>query len=167
MPKMTDSERDDFLAEPGVVLKIGTIHDDGSPLVTPIWFLYEEGSIWFTPRARSEWFANLKADPRASLCIDEQPLPYRKVLIDGRAELVHDQGEDDVWRDRYRRIAGRYVPGAAAETYIQETLDQPRALYRMRLSDCRVRTWRMPVEDEPFEGIWHQRYYVAGSKLAR
>ena len=89
------------------------------------------------------------------------------VLINGRADLVHDQSEDDVWRDRYRRIAGRYIADEAAEAYIQETLDQPRALYRMRLSDCQVRTWRMPVEDEPFEGIWHQRYYATGSKLAR
>jgi len=29
---MTEAERDDFLAEPGVVLKIATLHADGSPL---------------------------------------------------------------------------------------------------------------------------------------
>ena len=51
------------------------------------------------------------------MCIDEQPLPYRKVIAEGEAELVHDVGEDDVWRDLYRRIAGRYVPQEAAEVY--------------------------------------------------
>jgi PPOX class probable F420-dependent enzyme len=167
MPVMNDEERDAFLAEPGVLMRISVVREDGSPLVTPIWFVYEDGAIYFTPRAASEWFRCLRRDPRVALCIDEQPLPYRKVLLEGRAELVHDLGEDDAWRDRYRRIAGRYVPAREAEAYIQNTIDQPRGLFRLRLADARVKTWRMPVEGEAADGIWHPRYYGTDTKLAR
>jgi len=159
MPRLTAAERDTFLQERGVVMRIAVVRGDGSPLVTPIWFLYENRAIYFTPRQRSEWFACLRRDARAALCIDEQSLPYRKVVIEGAAELVHDVGEDDVWRDFYRRIAARYVPEAAAEVYVRNTIDEPRGLYRMALDGARVRTWRMPFEDEAPEGIWHRRYY--------
>ncbi|MFU8817528.1 MAG: pyridoxamine 5'-phosphate oxidase family protein, partial [Pseudomonadales bacterium] len=111
---MSGAERDAFLDEPGVLMRIAVVREDGSPLVTPIWFLFEAGAIFFTPREKSAWFRCLRRDPRVALCIDEQPLPYRKVLVEGRAELVHDLGEDDVWRELYRRIATRYVGSAGA-----------------------------------------------------
>src|SRR5512139_3616254 len=160
MPKLTDPERDAFLAEPGVILHLATTRPDGRPAVTPIWFIYEEGAIWFTPRAQSEWLGDLRREPRVALAIAEQPLPYRKVVIEGRAELVYDLGKDDAWRERYRRIARRYVPPDAAEAYVQNTIDQERALFRVPLAGSKVRTWRMPVGDEPGDGIWHHRYYA-------
>lgn len=166
MPKLSLAERNSFLAEPGVVMRIAVTREDGSPLVTPIWFVHEDDAIYFTPRAKSEWFDCLRRDPRCALCIDEQPLPYRKVLAEGRAELLHDVGEDAVWRDLYRRIARRYVPAAEADAYIHNTIDQPRALFRLGLSTAKLSTWRMPVADEAGEGIWHQRYYAPGSKLS-
>ena len=159
MPSLSLSERDVFLNEPGVVMRVAVVRSDGSPLIAPIWFLLEDNAIYFTPRERSEWFACLRRDPRVSLCIDEQPLPYRKVIVEGGAELVHDVGEDDAWRDRYRRIARRYVPADAAEAYVQNTIDEPRGLYRVVLDTANVRTWRMPLEGEAQEGIWHRRYY--------
>jgi PPOX class probable F420-dependent enzyme len=159
MPKLTDAERDAFLNEPGVLMRVAVVRPDGSPLVTPIWFIYEEGAIWFTPRARSEWFDCLRRDPRVALCIDEQPLPYRKVVVEGRAELVHDVGDDDVWRERYRRIARRYVPPAGADAYIRDTIDEPRGLFRVGVADARVKSWRMPIESEDPRGRWHGRYY--------
>jgi nitroimidazol reductase NimA-like FMN-containing flavoprotein (pyridoxamine 5'-phosphate oxidase superfamily) len=167
MPVLTQSERDAFLAEPGVLMRVAVVRGDGSPLVTPIWFLHEADDdgdfIYFTPREKSEWFACLRRDPRVALCIDEQPLPYRKVIAEGEAELRFETGEDDAWRDLYRRIAGRYVPPDAAESYVQNTIEQPRALFRLDLARARVKTWRMPVEGEPQEGIWHERYYVPGT----
>lgn len=166
MPKLSNAERDAFLNEPGVLLHLATLRPDGAPAVTPIWFVYEEGAIWFTPRKESDWLEHLRRDPRASLAIDEQPLPYRKVTIEGRAELVHDLGRDDVWRDRYRRIACRYIPEDAAEAYVQNTIDQPRALFRVPLAGSLVRSWRMPVGEEDGTGIWARRYYVPGSKFA-
>ena len=167
MPKLNDQELQEFLSVPGVLMRIAVVRPDGSPLVTPIWFIHEEDSIFFTPRKQSEWFACLRNDPRVALCIDEQPLPYRKVIVEGRAELIHDLGEDDVWRDQYRRIAQRYVPEDAAEAYVQNTIDQERGLYAVKLADATVKTWRMPVEDEPQEGIWAQAYYAPGTKFSK
>ena len=165
MPKLTDEEFSAFLSEPGVLMRVGVVREDGRPLVTPIWFIHEEDAIWFTPREKSEWFACLRRDPRVALCIDEQPHPYRKVVVEGEAELVHDIGEDDVWRDRYRRIAERYVPADAAAAYLQNTIEQPRGLYRTALQAAKVTSWRMPVEGEAPEGIWATRYYVPGTKF--
>ena len=104
MPKLTSHEQTSFLETPGILMRISCVRPDGSPLVTPIWFVLHEGSICFTPRAQSEWFGCLRNDPRVALCIDEQALPYRKVIVEGTAELVHDLGEDDAWRDLYRSI---------------------------------------------------------------
>ena len=167
MPRMTQQEQATFLSEPGILMRIATVREDGSPLVTPIWFIHEDDAIWFTPRAKSEWFNCLRRDSRVALCIDEQPLPYRKVVIDAIAELVHDLEEDDQWRDRYRRIAERYVPPEGANAYIEDTIDQARGLYKVTLASANVRTWRMPLEGESGDGIWAQRYYAAGSKLRR
>ena len=100
-----------------------------------------------------------------ALCIDEQPLPYRKVIVEGVAELVFDVGSDDEWRDLYRRIACRYVSQSEAQAYIQNTIEQPRALYRVPLAGAHVKTWRMPIEGEAADGIWHHRYYVRGAQL--
>ena len=124
----------------------------------------------FTSRRgkKSEWFACLRRDSRCALCIDEQPLPYRKVLVEGRAELVYDVGNDAAWRDQYRRIAQRYVPAEAAEDYIVNTIEQPRGLYRLQLAAAtKLSTWRMPLEGEAAEGIWHSRYYRPGTQFTR
>ena len=167
MPQLSTRERNEFLDSRGILMRIAVVRQDGSPLVTPIWFLHEDDSIYFTPRAESEWLPCLKRDPRVALCIDEQPLPYRKVIIEGAAQLLADLGEDADWRDRYRRIACRYIPDDAADAYIENTIDQPRALFKVALQEATVRTWRMPEEGEPGDGIWHQRYYGAGTKLKR
>ena len=160
MPKMNAAEQSAFLDERGILMRVAVIREDGSPLVTPIWFIHRDGAIWFTPREKSEWFGCLRRDARVSLCIDEQPSPYRKVIIDGEAELVHDIGNDDDWRELYRDIAIKYVGRDAGNAYVDNTINQPRGLYRVALDGSKVRNWRMPVDNEAGEGIWHDRYYA-------
>jgi nitroimidazol reductase NimA-like FMN-containing flavoprotein (pyridoxamine 5'-phosphate oxidase superfamily) len=159
MPTLNVAEREAFLTEKRIIMRVGVTRADGSPLVTPVWFLYAEQAIYFTPRERSEWFTCLRRDPRVALCIDEQPLPYRKVLVDGKAELVYDLGSDGEWRELYQQMAERYVPQADAVSYVHNTIAEPRALFRVRLIDARVRSWRLPVAGEDGTGIWHKRYY--------
>ena len=168
MPKLSDSEIEQFLDEPGHLLRLGTIDAQGFPSVVPIWFIRNGGDILFTPRGPSLFLANIRRDPRVGLSIDEDPLPYRKVTVRGQARIVHEPGRDDEWRDLYRQIAKRYVPEEAADAYVDDTSDQPRALIAVSLgsADGPVTSWRMPVEDEDGTGIWHRRYYVNGTLMA-
>lgn len=167
MPRLTPADLTAFLEERGHLVRIGTVDDDGMPRVVPTWFIYRDGDILFTPRARSEFLANLRRDPRVCLSIDEDPLPYRKVTVQGHARVLYDLGEDAEWRDIYRDIATRYVPPEGAEAYIQNTIDQPRALIAVALAGSTVSTWRMPVQGEPGTGIWATRYYLEGTKMRR
>jgi PPOX class probable F420-dependent enzyme len=168
MPRMTDEERTAFLEEPGHLVRIGTIDADGYPSVVPTWFIHRDGLILFTPRGPAAFLANIRRDPRVGLSIDEDPLPYRKVTVRGTARIVHEPGDDDAWRDLYRAIAKRYVPADAADAYVDDTIDQPRALVAVALADAdtTVTTWRMPIGDEDGTGIWHRRYYLDGTHMA-
>ena len=166
MPQLSTEERDAFLDQPGILCRIATIRPDGAPHVTPVWFIHDGGEIVVTPRQESAWLEHIRRDPRVAITIDEEAGPYRKVTVEGLARFRFDTGHDAEWRDLYRAIACRYVPAAGAEHYIQETIDQPRALLAVPLEGSRVRTWRMPNPGEAYTGIWHRRYYVEGSKMA-
>jgi PPOX class probable F420-dependent enzyme len=167
MPAMTAAERLAFLDEPGVLCRIATVTPAGAPHVAPVWFICVGDEIFITPRERSSWLAHIRREPRVALSIDEQAAPYRKITVQGTARLAFEPGDDDRWRDLYRDIARRYVPPEAADRYIAETIDQPRALLAVGLDKARVFSWRMPLPGEPYTGIWHRRYYAGDSEMAR
>jgi PPOX class probable F420-dependent enzyme len=167
MPKLTPAETEEFLTERGHLARIATLKPDGAPSVVPVWFLHDAGRILITPRKHSEFYANVRRDPRVAITIDEDASLYRKVVVEGRAETLYQPGQDDEWRDIYRRIALRYVDEDSAEYYLTETIDQRRALIGVTLARAEVRTWRMPREGEPYTGIWARRYYDEDTKFAR
>jgi nitroimidazol reductase NimA-like FMN-containing flavoprotein (pyridoxamine 5'-phosphate oxidase superfamily) len=159
---MTESEVEGFLAEPGHHVRIATVDADGGPLVVPAWFLYRDGLVYVTPRARSEWLDHLRRDPRACVSIDEEPRPYRKVTIRGRVEILHEPGEDDAWRDIYRAIALRYWEPAPTTAYLDRTRHLGRALVALPFAYGAPgsTTWRLPLPGEDPDGIWADRYWA-------
>lgn len=166
---MLPADVEAFLDEPGHLVRIGTVDEDGMPRVVPTWFVVVDDEVLFTPRSPAVFLRNIRRDARVGLSIDEDALPYRKITVQATARIVHEPGEDDVWRDTYRRIATRYIPADGADAYIRNTIDQPRALVAVPLSGDGVRltTWRMPVGEESGTGIWHRRYYLDGTQMAQ
>ena len=165
MPKLSVEERDAFLHERGHLARIATLQADGRPSVVPVWFVYEDGKIIITPRKHSAFWANIQKDLRVAIAIDEEAGLYRKVLVEGDAEVLYPVGHDDEWRDIYRNITLRYVDEPSGDYYLTETHDQPRALIGVPLASAKVMTWRMPDSDEPFSGIWATRFYDQGTKM--
>lgn len=156
---MTERELHDFLDEPGHLLRLGTIGTDGMPRVVPIWFLFDENKIWFTPRARSAWLGDLRANPGVCCTIDEEDGLLRKLVARGQATMEHDLGDDDEWRDRYRTIALRYTPESFADAYLSDTIEEPRALFSLDLTTANTATWRMPGRGEERLAVWSKKYY--------
>lgn len=167
MPKMTAHEQNAFLEEPGIIMHIATLRDEHSPMVVPIWFIHRDEKIWFTPRRVSEWLAHIRNNPNVALSITEQLFPYRKVLIEGKAKIEYDLDNDAKWRPLYTDLAKRYVSEIAALAYVNETVDQTRALCSLALVDAKIRSWRMPKEGESYKGIWADHYYTKDAKIRR
>lgn len=82
-----------------------TIGPDGRPRVRPLWFLYEDGALWFTTRMEARRTgADLTDGSPVAVSIAGEDRPFRAVLAYGRPEVY--EGED---RDaRLERIALRY-----------------------------------------------------------
>jgi nitroimidazol reductase NimA-like FMN-containing flavoprotein (pyridoxamine 5'-phosphate oxidase superfamily) len=164
---MTDVEVAAYLEAPGRLVRIGTVAADGAPLVVPAWFVFEEGRLFVTPRERSAWLANVRHEPRVCFTVDGDGC---QVVVRGVAVIEHEPGDDDAWRDRYRRITLRYLPEAAGDAYLRDTWDEPRALLSVALSapTTTVTTWRFPMrEGEDWLDVWAPRYYHEGHPRAR
>lgn len=61
-----------------------TVRRDGSPHVTPVWFVYADDTWWIGCDARSVKVRNLEADPRVSLALEDGTAP---VVAEGVAHL--------------------------------------------------------------------------------
>ena len=165
MPKMTADEVTTYLAGAGRLVRIGTVSDEGMPLVVPTWFIVEDGVLLVTPRERSSWFANMRSSPQACFTVDGDS---SQVIIQGTVRVVHDLGHDDKWRDVYQRITLRYLPERAANAYLQDTWDEPRGLVGLDLAGARITTWRFPSRDgEDWLDVWAPRYYHDGHPRAQ
>lgn len=85
-------------------LVLGTLRKDGSPQASPVWYLWTgESFVISTITATAKWW-NLKRDPRASICVDNQATG-QMVIAYGDAILE----QDDVW-DRTRELVEKYYP---------------------------------------------------------
>src|SRR3954470_16886419 len=67
---MTDAELDAFLRRKHVA-RFATIRRDGSPHLSPIWYVWDEGKVWIIFARSRLHVRNLERDPRATICIDE------------------------------------------------------------------------------------------------
>ena len=160
MPVMTAAEAVTFLAGRERLVRIATVDGAGHPRVVPAWYLPADGSLLVTPRSQSAWLGHLDADPRVGAVVDEDGLPYRKVVVSTDASILHRPGEDDAWRDLYRRLCLRYWDEDAVDAYLASTVHIRRALVSIpvRMGTPEVVTWRLPVDGEDPTGIWAARY---------
>ena len=86
---MSASERDEFLASERTC-RVASIGRDGSPHVTPLWFVWDGTSLWLTSIVRSQRWSDLQRDNRVSVIVDAGA-PFtelRGVELRGAAEVV-------------------------------------------------------------------------------
>ena len=82
-----DSKTEDFLR--GTYFgKIATIRKDGSPHVTPIWYMLDQGKLIVNTTTDRVKYRNIKRDPRVSFVVDDG---YPYIMIQGRARIATER----------------------------------------------------------------------------
>jgi PPOX class probable F420-dependent enzyme len=135
-----------------LVCRLACLKDDGAPYVVPCWFEWTGQEFYIIPRKRSVWARYIQRDGRVCLSIDEDASPYRKVQVEGHAEIVEEPNVGGRWVEIARRMSLRYL-GEHGPDYLEPTLNQPRWL--IRVTPTRMTTW---------QGVaWHPRYFEEGT----
>jgi PPOX class probable F420-dependent enzyme len=93
MASITDPEVSAFLSEGTRTAKLAFTSGDGRPLVTPVWFIVEDGCVVFNTGKETAKGRSLARDPRATIVTDLEAPPYGFVQVQGNAELSEDPGE--------------------------------------------------------------------------
>jgi PPOX class probable F420-dependent enzyme len=106
----------DFLSHGTRTGKLSYLAASGRPLVAPVWFVVEDGSLVFNTNKDTAKGRALIRDPRVSLCVDLEEPPYAFVQVQGEAELSEDPAE--LVRTA-TAIAARYMGAGRAEEFGQ------------------------------------------------
>jgi PPOX class probable F420-dependent enzyme len=83
MQQMIPEEARQFLVDGTRTGKLATVRADGRPHVVPILFDLNGDQLIFTTWHETVKAANLRRDPRVSLCVDEETPLFAFVLIEG------------------------------------------------------------------------------------
>ncbi len=115
MQAMTSAEYRSFLLDRSRTGKLATVCADGRPHIAPIWFDLDGDQIVFMTSEQSVKGRNIRRDPQASLCVDDETPPFSFVIIEGVAEVSDPTPEELLaWSTR---IARRYMGDELAEAY--------------------------------------------------
>ena len=98
--------------------KLAVTRADGTPHVTPIWFLIDSSpdgdALVFTTNHTTIKAKALRRSPRFSVCVDDQEPPYSYVLMEATATLSEDLDDLRHWAIR---LGARYMGEDAAEQF--------------------------------------------------
>jgi len=109
-----------------------TYRNDGSALVSPVWFRWHDGAFEVVIAEGDVKLRHLGANPECILVVFESVPPFRGVEVRGTAELI----EGDVASAR-REIAGRYLGQDAGARFAAERT-KPGVLLRLAANEPRV-----------------------------
>jgi PPOX class probable F420-dependent enzyme len=93
MTSVSDPDVSAFLNEGTRTGILGYASASGRPLVTPVWFIVEDGSLVFNTGKDTAKGKALLRDPRATMVVNLQEPPYGFVQVQGDAELSEDPAE--------------------------------------------------------------------------
>ncbi|WP_019634624.1 PPOX class F420-dependent oxidoreductase [Actinomadura atramentaria] len=130
MKIMSEPEWREFVAAGTRTAKVAVVRRDGSPHVTPVWFVLDGGDIVFNTGADTVKGRALRRDPRVSLCVEDDRPPFSFVTVHGEAELSDDVA---AMLPLSVRIGARYMGQERGEEFGRRNAVPGELLVRVRV----------------------------------
>jgi nitroimidazol reductase NimA-like FMN-containing flavoprotein (pyridoxamine 5'-phosphate oxidase superfamily) len=89
MPPLTPEELEALLSQ-SLVARLGTMNDDGTIHLAPIYFKYDNGDIILGTQVASRRVRNIMRNPKVTLLVDVATPPYKAAMIYGTASLHYE-----------------------------------------------------------------------------
>lgn len=89
-----------------------TLRPDGSPHVTPVWFLVHEGTWWVCSAARNAKVRHVVGDPRVALALEDGRAP---VVAEGTVAVHREAFPAEVVAGFARKYAGWDITAPGVE----------------------------------------------------
>jgi uncharacterized protein len=126
MPRrMTERERQEFLAEPHVGVVSVASDDDRPPLTVPVWYGYQPGgNISFFTGTQGRKARKTGLIQRAgvlSLSVQQEEFPYRYVTVEDT--VIREDRPPSA--EQMLAVARRYLPEEAAQAFVEAELGRP------------------------------------------
>ncbi len=119
-----------FLSAGTRTAKVAVSRKDGSPSVSPVWFILDGDDLVFTTMNNSLKYKAMSRDPRVSVSVDDEQFPYGFVSIRGTA--VFDSLSAEELLSWATKIAARYVPAEQAEAFGRRNAVPEEVLVRIK-----------------------------------
>ena len=121
-----------LLEEPQLAT-LATIRKDGSVLLSPVWFIWEDGGFTLALSRDDIKLTHIAREPRVTIVVAEREFPYRGLELRGTAGVA---GPDRPYGPTVRRMATRYVGAEASAFYDDEHVGMI-----VRVEGDQVRAW--------------------------
>jgi len=107
-----------FFAEP-LLATVCTLNDRGNPEMTPIWYEWHDGFIWFNGTSTREWLTRMDKARRATFFLLDRENNWKWAQVWGRVVEVADDPEPA----QFIRLGKRYnrpiQPGTKDRRYVK------------------------------------------------
>jgi PPOX class probable F420-dependent enzyme len=103
-----------FISEGTRTGKLGYTASDGRPLVAPVWFVVDDGTLAFNTGRDTAKGRALARDSRAVICVDDERPPYSFVQVQGTVTISEDPAD---LVDIATRTGARYMGVDRADEY--------------------------------------------------
>lgn len=135
---------------------MATLRKDGTPHQTAIWYLFEDDEVKMTITNGRLKYKHIRRDPRISVAIADNTLPYKQVVFEGNAEVTPKGGAEF-----FRRLAIRYygeVDGNKYADYDSQPGQERRLV--LRLKPSRIISYDFALEDD-YHRPWGPDYEMS------
>jgi nitroimidazol reductase NimA-like FMN-containing flavoprotein (pyridoxamine 5'-phosphate oxidase superfamily) len=117
-PPLSPEELETFLKE-APIARLGSLNEDGTIHLVPVWFKYEDGRFVIGTQAVCRKARNVQANDGVTLLIDTQEPPYKGVMVYGKARLDYE----DAIAEKIS-IFEKYVTPQEARSYVQGSAEK-------------------------------------------
>jgi pyridoxamine 5'-phosphate oxidase-like protein len=117
MPLMIGPELQEFFTQP-LLATVCTLNSRGAPEMTPIWYEYVDGLIWFNGTATREWLTRMESTGHATFFLLDRENNWKWAQVWGRVVEVRDDADAAAF-GRLGRRYGRAIGHAEGRRYVK------------------------------------------------